>query len=190
MVTYNISNTEETDENIVKRVKAGEKEAFGILIDRYEKKLRRYIDKFLKRKEDKVDIVQDVFIKAYTMIQGFDTDQKFSPWIYRIAHNEALNFIKKKRSLSFSIFSPEYIINYFKDSTNLEKDFDKKKIKIEIEKVLDDIEYHHREILLLFFYEELSYKEISEILKIPISSVGVKIQRAKIVVEKILKEKI
>ncbi len=170
---------EVSDETIVQQVQKGDAEAFGLLIDRYEKKLRRYIYRFLQKQEDQTDIVQDIFIKVYTTIQSFDTKQKFSPWIYRIAHNEAINFIKKKKSFPFSMFDPLYLINTFKEKTTTEETYDTIIDKEQIEEVLSNLDYHHREILLLFFYEELSYKEISEILKIPISSVGVRISRAK-----------
>lgn len=180
---------EQTDEMIAQLVQKGDIELFGVLIDRYEKRLAGYLKRFLRERTDITDIVQDIFIKAYTNIQSFDTTQQFSSWIYRIAHNEAVNFIKKKRSLSFSFFDPDYLINYFKDKDNVGENIERIETKKEIEQVLDDIPPHHKEILLLFFYEELSYKEISDVLKIPISSVGVKINRAKKVVEDILSKK-
>ena len=86
----------ETDEEIAKRVQGGDVDSFGVLIERYEEKIARYARKFLMRGEDVKDIVQEVFIKAYVNIQSFDTRQRFSPWIYRIAHNEFINAIKKK----------------------------------------------------------------------------------------------
>lgn len=180
---------EQPDEIIVQLIQKGDIEMFGILIDRYEKRLAGYLKRFLKERTDITDIVQDIFIKAYTNIQSFDTTQQFSSWIYRIAHNEAVNFIKKKRPLSFSFFDPDYLINYFRDKNDFEENIERIETKKEIEQALDDIPPHHKEILLLFFYEELSYKEISDVLKIPISSVGVKINRAKKVVKDILNKK-
>jgi RNA polymerase sigma-70 factor (ECF subfamily) len=77
-------------------VKKGDKEAFGIVVDRYLPKIKRYAKKFIFNREDIDDLVQDVFLKAYANVFSFDSDKKFSPWVYRIAHNEFVNAIKKK----------------------------------------------------------------------------------------------
>ena len=86
----------ETDEAIATRVQKGDSEAFGQLVERYEEKLMRYARKFLRDPDDAKDIVQEVFIKSYQNIQSFDATRRFSPWIYRIAHNEFVNAIKKR----------------------------------------------------------------------------------------------
>src|ERR1043166_6670972 len=88
----------DTDEQIALAVQAGTTERFGELIERYEAKLLRYVRKFLLDPEDAQDIVQDTFIKAYENLQSFDASRRFSPWIYRIAHNEFVNALKKKQS--------------------------------------------------------------------------------------------
>jgi len=87
--------TEETDEAIALRVQGGDGEVFGELIERYQAKLSRYARKFLLDPDDAADIVQDIFIKSYQNIQSFDATRRFSPWIYRIAHNEFVNALKK-----------------------------------------------------------------------------------------------
>src|SRR6185369_748076 len=69
---------------------------FGLLVERYEGKLLRYGRKFINSQEDIEDIVQDVFISAYQNIQSFDSSLRFSPWIYRIAHNAFVNALKAK----------------------------------------------------------------------------------------------
>src|SRR5437868_12064829 len=94
----------ETDESVAARVQAGNTEDFGVLVDRYQEKLLRYARKFLLDRDDAKDVVQDVFIKAYENIQSFDTSRRFSPWIYRIAHNEFVNALKKKKA-SRTIFT-------------------------------------------------------------------------------------
>jgi len=86
-----------TDENIAERVQSGETEFFGVLAKRYENKMTRYARKFLFGYKDTEDSVQEVFLKAFVNIRSFDISRKFSSWIYRIAHNEFINVIKKKR---------------------------------------------------------------------------------------------
>lgn len=179
---------EETDEAIVSRIQQGYTNEIGTLIDRYESKLKRYLEKNIRTREDITDILQDVFVKTYTNIHRFDIQQRFSPWIYRIAHNEMVNYIKKKKSLPFSWFEPDVLIPFLQESTDesvLLKS-DRAYEKERIEKILDKIPPAQREILTLYFYEELSYKEISDVLRIPIATVGVRLTRAKKQVEQLL----
>ncbi len=86
-----------TDEEAARLVQKGDKDAFGLLVERYEAKLVRYGGKFISRNEDIEDIVQDVFLSCYQNIQSFDASQKFSPWIYRIAHNAFVNGLRKRK---------------------------------------------------------------------------------------------
>src|SRR3954463_6498094 len=88
----------ETDEQVALAVQAGASNRFGELVERYEAKLLRYARKFLLDPDDAQDIVQDIFIKAYENLQSFDVSRRFSPWIYRIAHNEFVNALKKRES--------------------------------------------------------------------------------------------
>lgn len=168
-----------TDLEIIAAVKLGNADAFGELMNRYSPKLTRYIGRFLQDESAVTDVLQDVFIKAYTNIQSFNESYSFSSWIYRIAHNEALNVIKKRKSTPFSWFEPEALVPYFAYHDSIEETIDREVLKKDLESILAKLSPVHREILTLSFYEDLSYKEIALILKIPISSVGVRINRAK-----------
>lgn len=168
-----------TDEILVLQICQNDKELFGELIDRYEAKLTRYVRRFTQNKEDVSDIVQTVFIKAYTNLQSFDTSRSFNSWIYRIAHNECVNYLKKKGNekisfLDFDTFFPHPFAKETADKETLLAD-DKKAL----ESSLAHVSPKYREVLVLYFYQELSYQEISDILRIPIATVGVRIRRGK-----------
>src|SRR3989344_7267924 len=86
------------DEEIVVQTFA-DKEAFAGLIERYEKKLTRYLERLgVASKEDREDILQNAFIKAYRNLASFDPALSFSSWMYRIVHNEAMSFFRARRS--------------------------------------------------------------------------------------------
>jgi RNA polymerase sigma-70 factor (ECF subfamily) len=180
-----------TDEEIVLLVQKGNKEHFELIITRYTDKLNRYLNKFLSNQEDKEDLLQDVFIKCFININSFDIGQKFSPWIYRIAHNEAVNLLKKNsnRPFSFDIFDEALSFTHPKAKEDSENDSEKLLIKKYLDSILEEIDGKYKEIIVLYFYEDLSYKDISDVLKIPISLVGVRIQRGKKEIKKILEEK-
>ena len=85
-----------TDEEIVRITREEDKEVYTHLVRRYEDKLLRYIKRYIKNEDTSEDVLQTTFIKAYENLNGFDIKKKFSSWIYRIAHNEALNKLKKE----------------------------------------------------------------------------------------------
>ena len=184
-------NLDLTDEEIALLVQKGNKEHFELIITRYTDKLNRYLSKFLSNIEDKQDLLQDVFVKCFVNINNFDTDQKFSPWIYRIAHNEAVNLLKKNsnRPFSFDIFDEALSFAHPKAKEDSESDSEKLLIKKYLDSVLEDIDTKYKEIVVLYFYEDMSYKDISDVLKIPVSLVGVMLQRGKKEIKKILEEK-
>jgi RNA polymerase sigma-70 factor (ECF subfamily) len=167
------------DEEIAKKVQEGDKELFGVLIERYEAKLTRYGRKFLSRREDIKDIVQDAFISTYQNIQTFDPSQKFSSWIYRIAHNAFVNALKKnsKNPLTFFDFDTFLPHPSYDDPTESERE--RREIREMIDKTLDLLPQKYKEVLILSYLEEFSYKEVADIVKIPIGTVGVRLKRAK-----------
>ncbi len=111
-----------TDEEIAVRVQGGEQELFGTLMERYEQKLSRYGKKFLANPDNIEDIVQDVFISAFQNIQSFDTARRFSPWIYRIAHNAYVNALKKNSHMPVTLFDFEALVSHsvYDDPVELE----------------------------------------------------------------------
>lgn len=181
------ANTKDkNDEELAYLVQKGEKNVFGILIERYEVKIKRYARKFLYSTEDIDDSVQETFLKVYENIQSFDTKRKFSTWLYRIAHNEFVNTLKKTKrypifSFNFDTFLP-HNISKENPANNFEKNLYTKDL---VEKYLDKIDRKYREPLILFYLEELDYKEISDVMKIPVSTVGIRIKRAKEKIKKL-----
>jgi len=178
-----IDQDQPTDEDIALCVQKGDREAFGMLIERYETKILRYARKFLSHYEDREDTVQEVFIKAYTNIQSFQTSQKFSSWLYRIAHNTFINFIKKKGREHIHFFDSDIVFQLslsddsFREGLQNDSDFSL------IEKYIDTLDPKYREPIVLFYFEEKNYKEIADILHIPLSTVGVRLKRARLMLK-------
>jgi RNA polymerase sigma-70 factor (ECF subfamily) len=176
-----------TDEKVAARVQAGDVKSFDILIERYEKKLKRYARRFLF-KDDADDIVQEVFIKTYININSFDAGKKFSSWIYRIAHNEFINAIKKKKTEKILFFDLDLLFPHPAARDSADSEAINSSLRLMLDKCLDKISAKYREPLVLYYYEDLNYKEISEILHIPASTVGVRLARGKAILKKKVKE--
>ena len=175
-----------TDETLALQVQKGGTEAFGEIVQRFEPKLLRYARKYFFSPEDAQDLVQDIFLKAYENIQSFDVSRRFSPWIYRVAHNEFVNELRKKQSrktfftIDFDTMFPHLTAAETADSAALGRD-----TKEILEKYLDKLEVKYKEPMLLYYVEEMDYKEIAEILHIPVSTVGVRLNRARTMLQRL-----
>jgi RNA polymerase sigma-70 factor, ECF subfamily len=173
-----------TDEELVKYIILEDKELFIELVLRYQDKLYRYAYSLARDNHKATDIVQNSFIKSFVNLNSFNPDFKFSTWIYRIVHNEALNEIKKNKNEieipdDFDIISDE----------DIESNFDQNEIGLRVRQCVSLMPIKYSEPLTLFYLEEKSYDEISDILRIPIGTVGTRINRAKILMKKICQTK-
>ncbi len=173
-----------TDEQIVEYVRTKDKESYVEIVLRYQDKLIRYSNSLIHDEHKSADIVQNTFIKAFVNLNSFNIKMKFSTWIYRILHNEAINkIIKHKRevplSLDMDIVSDE----------DIELNFNKEEIKTKVNNCISGMPLIYAEPLTLFFLEEKSYDEISDILRLPIGTVGTRINRAKNLLKNICQTK-
>lgn len=177
----------QTDEACAVRAQQGDQVSFGALVDRYQAKLLRYGRKFLSAQEDIEDIVQDVFVSAYQNIRSFDASQRFSPWIYRIAHNAFIDTLKKRTRSPFVFMDFDALISYSVPDESVDRERDQKEMRKMIEQGLDRLSPKYREVLIFYYLEELSYKEIADILRIPLGTVSVRVKRAKDELRSVLK---
>ena len=169
---------EKTDNELV-RMSLDNPDDFLYLTKRYESKLLHYIMRITKfSREDAEDVLQNVFIKTYYNLNEFDKDLKFSSWIYRIAHNQAVSEIRKKNVRPTISFEKEDI-DRFEDAFDIIKEIDNSLDRETIDKALSMLDEKYREVLILRFLDEKDYVEIADILKKPVSTVGNLILRGK-----------
>ena len=171
-----------SDEEIVSMT-LRERSTFGFIVERYEAKLRRYIERLgIRDKDDQMDVLQEVFIKAYKNLNSFDMQMSFSAWIYRIAHNEAISWYRKHnvRPEGHLIADSSEVLNLIKSKEEAaDVVFDQNINAEEVNKALLRIDEKYRQILTLRYFEHMEYDEISDVLKIPVGSVGTLIHRGK-----------
>lgn len=171
-----------SDQEVV-RMTLKDPNQYGLLMERYEAKLKRYISRLgVRNPDDQLDVLQEIFIKAYRNLNGFDTSLSFSSWIYRIAHNEAISFYRKKnvRPEGHLVGDGDEILGFLASSQEGEEvKFDKVINAEEVNKALAQIDEKYREPIILRFFEHKEYDEISDILEIPIGSVGTLLHRGK-----------
>lgn len=165
----------ENEKIIISKVLNGEGNAFEEIIEHYKNKILFFIYKMGIKNEDSQDLVQEVFIKAYNNLYSYNEKWKFSTWLYTITLNTAKDLFKSKKSTHY----------YINDLTNLTKDctyeehldnMDRKEFIQEMFKVLED---DTKTMLILFYYADLSIKEIASICHTKPDVVKMKIHRAR-----------
>ena len=171
-----------TDEEIVRRALL-DKEAFGVLIERYEGKLSRYCERLgVGVREDREDILQNAFVKAYRNLNSFDLTLTFSSWMYRITHNEVMTFFRSKHARPQVTLDGENesLITELRDpSSDTAALAELRLSRSELEKAFAVLDPQYRDALVLRFFEERSYAEMSDILKVPMGTVSTLLYRAK-----------
>lgn len=167
------------DQRCIEKVLAGDTRAFASLIERYKHMVFTLVLKILKSREDAEEVSQDVFMKAYKALGTFKGDSKFSTWLYKIAYYTSLDQLKKnERTVEISSYdiSQEYSIASLDTALdNLEATERKVMIKGAMDQLIPDDHI----IIILFYFEELSLKEISKVMGITANNAKVRLFRSR-----------
>jgi RNA polymerase sigma-70 factor, ECF subfamily len=165
----------ERERHIITEVKNGNYELFGELIHIYQSPLFIFINRIIRNNDDSKDITQETLFKAYRSIKSFKFNSKFSTWLFQIGYNESINHIRKharhteiEKSIAMKINDDYHI-------TEVEKN----ELNEQIDKSLSELKHEQRTALHLLYKEDKSYKEIADIMKIPINTVKSHIRRGK-----------
>jgi RNA polymerase sigma-70 factor (ECF subfamily) len=170
-----------TDQELVIR-SLHDKNAFAAIVERYQAAIRRYVIRLGSLNDDDADdLLQDIFLKVYVNLNDYDQDLKFSSWLYRIAHNEVKSFFRKKRARPVIINSEdrELLFENIRDETSVGDQSQRANNVVFIDRAMAQLTPAQREVLILKFFEEKSYNEISDIMKIPMGTVATLIARGK-----------
>ncbi len=166
-----------TDEQLAARAQRGLQLAYTALAERYWQKLLRYVRRILPNTNEAEDLVQDALLKAYTNLNGFDANRRFSPWIYRITHNVIVDHAKTLGRRPLPFFDPEVLWPHPRAKERPDVDAENSSIRRLIEQHLDRLDYKYREPLVLRYLEDLPYRDIADILRLPTGTVSIRIKR-------------
>ena len=182
-----MNNLSESDALLIDATLKGDHEAFQKFVEKYQKPIFSYLYRFLyQNKETAEDITQSVFLKVYQNLNNIDQTKSIKSWIYRIAHNEAANYLRSVSRKKESLLNDEQWSNV---STQKEQEEDISGQYGEVIQIaLKKIKPKYREVIVLYYFEEKSYDDIAVILNSSTSSVGTLIRRAKQQLKKILEK--
>lgn len=163
---------------LVKRVKQGEAEAFSGLVDAYKDMVYTICLRMLTVEEDAEEAAQDVFVKAFRSIQGFQEKSKFSTWLYRIAYNQCISVIRKKvKMIDLVDEMPEYEISEG-DLNGLETLSSGERSRY-LKMALEALPETDGVVVTLFYYDELSLDEIAQVTGLTSSNIRIKLHRSR-----------
>ncbi len=157
---------------------------FSAIVNRYEVSIRRYVRRLgCEDGNDAEDVLQEIFIKVFLNLNDYDVGLKFSSWLYRIAHNEAISFFRKKNArpgvLPLSLEDTEEFFAQLADDEDFVEQARQRDDARVVRDLLSRLDPKYRDTLVLRFLEEKSYTEIGDILKIPEGTVATLISRGK-----------
>ncbi|MDH5185610.1 MAG: RNA polymerase sigma factor [candidate division WOR-3 bacterium] len=161
----------------------GDEDAYRRLLNSYKGRIFSYVCRIVKNYHDAEDITFNTFIKCFKSLKSFDPTKSFSTWLYTIAHNLAVDFLRKKK------IEYEYLDERYPASTNLVKEYEDKQKLNKIDQALYQLAPIDREIVILFHKEQKSYEEIGEILKTPATTIKTRLHRARLKLRDLLKQR-
>lgn len=159
----------------------GNTSAFTDIIKVYEKSIYNYLYRLCQNRDDALDLTQDTFIKVYNNLHKFNTNMAFRPWLYRIAHNNYVDYIRLKKD-HIDIYSEEFTDFSSPEDIIISRDSMKS-----IDSFVKSLPYNYRAVFLLRTIDELSFKEIGSILKISDSSARMRYLRVRKKISSMLK---
>ena len=181
---------------IIGRAINGDERAYKDLMTRYQSQIFSLMYRMVHSSTEAEDLVQEAFMKAFTSLRSFNYEYAFSTWLYKIATNNCIDHLRKKKLHAFSIDTP---ISY-KDSTYTieipdltyypDKDIMRNERNALIKTAIEELPEKYKRVIFLRHSEELSYEEISKMLKIPIGTVKARIFRAREMLNRFLKGKV
>jgi RNA polymerase sigma-70 factor (ECF subfamily) len=176
------------DDELVRRILAGEEDLFEILVRRYQGRILSHVARMVGSRDDALDLTQEIFLKVFQALDRYNPEFKFSTWLFRISGNAAIDQLRKKRprtvplettDVDGKVSSPEYRssnLDPFGQLRNLQRGD-------AIAAAIADLPAEFRELITLRHFTGLSYEEIADIKNMPLGTVKNKLFRARAVLK-------
>ena len=171
--------TNKNDQLYITKVINGDANAFAYLVDNYKNMIFSLAFKMTKSREEAEEISQDTFIKAFKNLSKFKGDSKFSTWLYRIGYHASIDAIKKNKNNNNTFEINEITFNQIKSVDTILEGIERKERAIIMDTCLQKLADEERSIIWMFYYDELSLKEITEVTSLSESNLKVKLHRAR-----------
>jgi len=179
---------------IIRRALNNDQSAYSEILKKYEIGVRSVVRKMVFDAQEADDLVQEAFIKAFNSLHSFNFEFSFATWLYKIAANNCIDFLRKKKLKTYSYDKPvkqkdgETQQEFADTIPNIEKQMIQSETSIQIKEAIDALPEKYRFVIVMRHQEEKSYEEISEILDLPLGTVKARIFRAREMLNKTLRK--
>lgn len=192
-INPNLSDKAKKDFTLIESAKKGNQAAFADLMDRYRDTIYFMLLKMVKNKNDAEDLTIEAFGKAFKNIKQYTPNYAFSTWLFKIASNNCIDFLRKKKNATISIDGQkdsdgnDMTIPIPSDTLDPEEDMIKKQKAKLMRSVVDQLKPRYKELVVLRYFKEYSYEEIAQELQIPLGTVKAQLFRARELLLNIMK---
>jgi RNA polymerase sigma-70 factor (ECF subfamily) len=165
-----------TDEELIGQIKDGVDTALEELMSRYMRHIYNFTLQYVRIKEEAEDVTQETFFKAWKHIKRFKEGMKFKPWLFTIAKNTALDYIKKKKATPFSNMNDDTEDTDFADTISDTEPlpselFAQKELASKLDETMKILHPDHRAVIIMHYREELTFDEIAKIMNKPMNTI-------------------
>lgn len=182
--------TTNNDQHYINEVLQGDTKAFAILVNRYMDLIFTLALRMVKNREEAEEVSQDTFVKVYKSLSKFKGDSKFSTWIYRVGYNACLDRLKKNKRVQHTVTIDEFTEHKIKTLDNALERMELEERKQAIQDCLQLLPSEDGYLITLYYFEELSFEEISKVIDVTANNVKVKLFRSRKKLATILKERL
>ena len=182
-----------SDPDLTTGILRGRDDGFEELVRRYQRPITNYIFRMLNDYDSSLDVSQEVFIKVYNSLSKYSSEYKFSTWLYRIAHNAAIDHMRRNsvspQSLETENADGSYQLQIESRGPSPEQDQERREWRTEIDSVVECLPPTYRDLILLRHSRDLSYDEIAEVTGLPLGTVKNRLFRAREMMREIFIER-
>lgn len=168
---------------LIKRALFGDEDAHRRILGLYKGRVFSYIYRIIGNYDDAEELALDTFVRCFRSLHSFEMSKSFSTWLFAIAHNLTVDFLRKKK------MEYEYLDEKYKSDEDFVKEYERKEQLESIDTALMELAPLDREIMILFYKEDKPYKEISDITKIPVTTIKTRLHRARLKLRDIVHKK-
>jgi RNA polymerase sigma-70 factor (ECF subfamily) len=167
------------DSNLVGRCLAGEEGAYGLLLKKYKRPVFSLVCRMVRQREEAEELASEAFFKAFRALASYDPEQPFSSWIFKIASNLSIDWLRKRKLETSSLDEEDSVWEVPDERPTAEDVLEKKQTMQVVEEAIGKLAPDYRVVVLLRHQEERSYEEIADILGLPLGTVKIRLFRAR-----------
>ena len=173
------------DGDLVRRARRGERLAFAELVGRYQKQIYSLAYRLTNSQEDALDLTQEVFLKIFQVLEHYDPQRPFFPWMYKVASNVCYTFLKRRPQESIPLDNVIELAPLIpRRETQPEEYYETREVQGLVQQAIVELPEKYRLPLVLRYMEEFSYQEIADFLELPVSTIETRLYRGKALLQK------